>query len=461
MQYNISNNMLEKTPPHPLVLKAFTPTAESVCSGRLLYSPALDKETGKILDERQHQQALQEAEAAEDVLATQSSRAALAKLYMVHAAFRMTEQDASASIKQGWADVFTRESIEVYGRPDASFAEALASEQFTALSTQGVSAPDKLAEYQTAACAVGVEPSVAPCERESSGLLREFEAARLQMHDYFMQTYGDVYKEMGLSEHEGRCTPEDIAVAFEKGLETLAQSDSAWQSWQVKRVANKDALSVGGGSVNVGMRRASAAPRQVEGLFAHEVLRHALTAVNGKKIDARLGKGLPNYLDFEEGMGVFYEYAVTGALKDELVDRYVDVALALGKNAEGESISRQQLLTFAMAREQLRNEIRPDEDRLTDADLVKKVYAHINRIYRGTPGDDTIGVFTKDIAYLEGFMRAGRYINDQLASGMSIADIVTYTTQGKFDPTNAAHVAYIEGLRKPTISQELVPVAFK
>lgn len=44
---------------------------------------------------------------------------------------------------------------------------------------------------------------------------------------------------------------------------------------------------------------------ELNGLFAHEILVHGLSAVNGGKLDPKLATGLPGYLEIQEGIGVF------------------------------------------------------------------------------------------------------------------------------------------------------------
>ena len=71
---------------------------------------------------------------------------------------------------------------------------------------------------------------------------------------------------------------------------------------------------------------------------------------------------------------------------------------------------------------------------------MKKITPHINRIYRGSEGDDIVGVFTKDIAYLDGLIKIMQYILDRINKGDNINDIMDYLLSGKFDPTNQVHV---------------------
>lgn len=395
-----------------MLVKGFTPSAESSFNSGLEYSN-LEAEAGKILYEHKLNTDIESGDAEIHKL---SAMRKLDSTVLAYLAFRSVDED-NIDIQKRWSSAFTDKSIELFGEPDYKIAENL-----------------KNGETQFG-----------------------FERARQAVSEYIGKKYARVYEAMNIGEFEGPLSANDIADKFEIGLSALAADDTSWDKWSVVRDEAKDSLSVSANKIIVGMNRRAATPQQVIGLFAHEVLRHAQTRVNGAKKDKMLSTGLPEYLDFEEGAGVFYEYATTGILKDELVDRYVDIATALGMGDKSDMVPRSELLETALDRERLRNESRDDDEKLSDEVINKKVYAHINRIYRGTPGsDDVIGVFTKDIAYLEGFMKVGRYIEDRLSAGDAIEDIMDYISQGKFDPTNSSHVKYIEDLGKPKPSTDIV-----
>ena len=97
-----------------------------------------------------------------------------------------------------------------------------------------------------------------------------------------------------------------------------------------------------------------------------------------------------------------------------------------------------------MNRAIMRNE--KSEQKKTESDLVKEVYAHVNRIYRGSLGNEHVGVFTKDISYHKGFIEMARYIQAQVEDGKSVSDIMTFLLSGKFDPTNSKHIEYISSV---------------
>jgi hypothetical protein len=403
--------------PSSSLVKSFTPSVESMRTNSMQY-PNLEGDAMKVLHEAEGLKAIHDAQETGDYLKADTERRRLDGNYLTHISFRLMDED-SVELKKMWAESFTDKSIDLYGEPD----------------------------YEVAATLL---------ENESNFGL---EKARKEVFEYITDKYSTVYEAMDIDSREGVFSAEDIADVFEKGLEALVTIDSAWSGWSVVRNEMKDALSISGvsKSINIGMNRSSATPIEVKGIFAHEVLRHAQSRVNGNKIDKRLAAGLPGYLDFEEGLGTLYEYAVTGKVKDVIVDRYVDISAALGMGDRKNKVPRSEMLERALKREQDRNEARADGDKLSEEDIAKRVYAHVNRIYRGTPGsDEVVGVFTKDIVYYEGFMKAGRYIESQLEQGKSIDEVMDYLSQGKFDPTQPAHAAYVKSLDDKKFSTELV-----
>ncbi len=450
--------MIEKIKtPNTLPLRAFTPMASSAREAELTYSSHLEVEAGKIFYETRHQADIRHAEAQKNTMEMGAKDRELDTSYLVFIAFRMVSSEDLQS-RQLWANAFTEKSIELYGEPDKNLASSLLKEQGNNL-LQGGGRPELVASYVASSKDIGFFPKQSSVDAEVATPLFNFERTRAELSDYLRTTYTDVFKRMQIAEHEGLFTPADIADTFETGVAALTTSDAAWGEWSVSRREDKDSLSVvkEDKEIIVGMKRQDATAQQVESLFAHEVLRHVLAAVNGSKVDEKLGSGLPNYLDFEEGAGVLNEYALSGRVKDELIDRYTDIALALGLASGGQKIPRSKLLQFALSREKLRNDQRWEQEKISENDLEKKVYAHVNRIYRGTPGnDETIGVFTKDISYLEGFLKAGSYVESELASGKTISQIMQYISQGKFDPTAASHIAYVQAVQGPKISKELV-----
>jgi hypothetical protein len=310
--------------------------------------------------------------------------------------------------RQFAADEFTKLSIKLYGAPDAEIAGKILREGLT--------------EFYA-----------------------KYDDIRTLVKGYLYGKYPGLFELLGW-ENQRWLEAREIREVFERGLAYLKQQNvEDWGEWRVEEV-DSDKLSVAGRKkvIRVGRERASEKLITVKGLFAHEVLRHARTAVNGSKIDAALGAGLPDFVAAEEGFAAINEFAITDRVPDKLVDRYVDTAAdlgLLGAVAGGERrIRRPQLAEVVMER------LRRRYPEKSAAEIEAMAYAHVNRIFRGTPGNEVVsGVFTKDVVYFDGFMAMLKYIRAELESGKGITEIMRFVEQGKFDPGNFSHVEYLRG----------------
>ena len=67
---------------------------------------------------------------------------------------------------------------------------------------------------------------------------------------------------------------------------------------------------------------------------------------------------------------------------------------------------------------------------------------------------------TKDYVYMGGLPEVCQYIEDELAAGKTIDEIMEYIDSGKFNPTKQSNRDYVES-KKHNRSKELVPVGHK
>ncbi len=368
----------------------------------------------------------------------------LALQYFLMTASKLNEATTEAS-KRVWSERFTQASSELYGQPEVELSRALGTDSVNSLVRRGRDEhANKLLvdDFSRLANQYGL---VGQDEHEFE--VGSIETAQI-VGKYFKENYQDVFSVLGFELEAEAIAPGYFALKTEEALAILAQNhDEKWSGWTVERREQSDKLSVSasGEKIHVGMLRVDMKPLEAMGLFAHEVLIHGQRGLNGKKISPDLGKGLSGYLDSEEGLGVLAEYAITGTIPEKNVDRYVDIALALGLT-DGVPKTRQELLDFATMRARLRNEIAPRESKVDMQVITKSVHTHVNRIYRGSLGNEFVGVFTKDMAYQKGFMSMLAYVENSLAAGRSIEDVMKYLLQGKFDPLNELHVRVIEEL---------------
>lgn len=432
--------MSESVIPKVLVLGPITPATESVRADQLAYENLKPAVTKHLPYEADRQQVFWDS--APGSLDERAAAEQLAAQYMLAGALKLNQEATTPESTQLWSERYTKATSELYGAPDPEIAQSLLSAQAgelirksarTTVNRQVATKFTKLCEQ------FGVEASSGPGETV-------FAETAQQIGDFLDARFLPVFEALELENQPAKIEPEGIASAFEHALTALTQVyDSSWADWTVERREDKDQLSIVAGDkqILVGMKRAAVTPLELKGLVGHELLLHGQRGVNGSKKSKQLGAGIPGYLDAEEGIGVFFEYAITGVVPDKNVDRYVDIALALGQ-IDGVSHTRKELLEFAMTRELIRNQAKPFAEQKSAEDIEKAVYAHVNRIYRGSLGNQYVGVFTKDSAYHRGFVEAGNYISDQLNSGKTPMQIVDFLLQGKFDPANSDHLALLE-----------------
>jgi hypothetical protein len=394
------------------VLKAITPKPESARAERLEYGNLSD-----VVDEHrpfEHHRNDEFWQAEADSLSELELAKDLAKYYMLlgSQALQGSETESSRTL---WSDRYTLASSEIYGEPDPKIAQ-------------------RLWEQQGTGGEVVMDENVA----------KAAEALKEHLVTKYAAAFDVLKKDLGTEPLE----PTEIADRFEAAMQVLGTDyDEAWGEWRIDRSEEKDSLSVVGSEkkIIVGMHRANMAPDQLEALFSHEVLVHALRVVNGSKVSDKLGEGLPGYLDAEEGLGVFVEFALNGTVSQKNVDRYVDIAYALGQ-IDGKQHTRAEVLEHVRARAMKRNE--SSVLKQSQEDMEKEMYAHVNRIFRGSLGNEHIGIYTKDIAYYKGFIDMANYIAEQLEEGKAIDEVMDYLLVGKFDPRNQAHIDYLEATAK-------------
>lgn len=116
----------------------------------------------------------------------------------------------------------------------------------------------------------------------------------------------------------------------------------------------------------------------------------------------------------------------------------MDTALALG--TLGLSLKREEILKLHTLKEKIRQQAA--EEVVDPAKFEDDSWRYVNRIYRGSLGNEHIAVNTKDIAYYKGYVAINKYIAAELEQGRSIEEIMDYILSGSFDPTNSRHIDY-------------------
>ena len=348
--------------------------------------------------------------------------------------------------KEVWANRFTLASTALYGAPDKAEMQRLVNNQYKQLVSYKNN--EAISQDHLAALLAVYEPLVAglisvAVERASLKTERGTLAA---YGDVIMKRYGQLFELVDQDDYTSR----ELADLFDRALAWLAKHDDlAWSHWKTiqqdgtsLRVMNTKKAII------IAKQRTNADKASAKGLLAHELLGHVLRSKNGYQTsDPRLAIGLVGSAENEEGLCIVTEAAHTGLLPLKLVNRYIDIGLALG-TLDGRQMSRPELFKICYAR-QLISQQNEGPTELDLAGLEKSVWGYVDRIYRGGRGDDSThaqAVFTKDIAYYQGYRTMVDYIGQELKTGSSASAIFDYLSRGVFDPTDAQHVALVESL---------------
>lgn len=378
--------------------------------------------------------------AAEDESALQFAAAQkLAEYELIETAAAL--QNAQAPERQiALSQQFTTASIDLFGRPDATAATFLLEQLLTELCVlqTNYDVDAQLLDFLLQTYDDILRHSDAPHEYtvqfnddQANAAATAFDAFLREKYPYSLSVFdGDPNQ---LIDAAG------IVERFEQALAQLqTHRDEFWQQWRVM-ITDDSCLSVNPVTKRliVGAHRARVELGELRGLFGHEVLVHALRAGNGRYLSHEFERGLPGYIDAEEGFACFVEHALSGAVPRKMYDRYLDVALALG-TIDGRPRTRQDLFRLVNARNLIRTQAAGKAER-TSA-IERESWTHVNRIFRGTLGNDVVGVFTKDIAYYEGYQKMTAFIIEELTAGAVPEELWSLLTLGKFDPTDALHV---------------------
>ncbi len=354
--------------------------------------------------------------------------------YLLICALKL-QQASSDHERQAWSIRYTLASIQSFGQPQPAEVARLAKQELKYFSAAAKNSQydstkvRKLLDYYQ-------QLSIAPTNVESySG----WQSTLDLVGEYLMTEFSDAWLVFG-GDDDMVLEFSDIKQRFESALATIG-----WTGWSVADNATAHmSVSPAGKTVFIGRHIPPLALRRVRALFAHEVLTHAQRAVNGAKISDSLATGLSGYLTSEEGLAVVLEAAIEGKMPHRVVDRYVDIALALGSSSKP-GITRFDMFELCITRMMLR--LGSDSERADRSIMHSIAWQHVNRIYRGSLGNEFVGVFTRDIAYYQGFLSMIGYLQDHKHNGFTEA--LSFALSGKFDPTNDSHRNYVNSKIKP------------
>jgi len=350
------------------------------------------------------------------------------------------QQAKTTSEQKLWSALFTQLSVAVFGAPQLERAVQVAKKDLVVFSRIIDTHPELPADRIQPV----IETYRAFIERNDDGNSTESDwsdaGLLAQLKAYLYTKYDAVYKQIDRHyEEDDSMNVAQIVESYERMLDVLRTFSDDWSGWRVVLSEGAQmAVSPGARKIKIGSRMPNLPARRAKSLFTHEVLVHAQRAVRGLAYDRRLGYGLPGYLTAEEGLGVLMEAAIAGKMPYRAGDRYVDIMLALGSPGMP-ALNRHELLPIVHGRTLLRNA--KEAIRTTEAQLKDMTQQHVVRIYRGTLGNEIIGVFTKDVVYYEGYHLMTDYLKRYQHRDLRRA--VDFVLSSKINPDDPLHRSYV------------------
>ena len=375
----------------------------------------------------------------DDTVEEEDRARAAARGYFVLTALQLQqapERDLASVSKR-----FTEAAVELYGKPDITEVRRLAANQYhelTKLLSNKAVEQDRLNHVlEFLRTQLGEIPAVD--DQTNEKLNDSLDAIKGVFETQFADAL-QVFK--GLEAGSKSLSAAQVKELFEEAKAILESKEPAWQQWSVnfadKKTMGSDDKQQ---AIEIG-EKGSYSPARLKRLFIEEVLVHSLRSVNGSKTqDYMLEHGLPSYLDAEEGLAKFIQLAMGDEIGERTKDFYMDTAFALGE-LDRPPISRPELCSIYIDKEIVRQQAKGEA--VDYEDLKDRAWRYVNRIYRGSLGNEYIAVNTKDIAYYHGFLKISRYIEEKLAAGVAPAKLLDYLLAAKFDPTNSRHVEYLK-----------------
>lgn len=382
-----------------------------------MWSSYLETEPGELLEEHEARR--------------------LADYYHIKTAEKLQNNPKNALL---WTERFNQAGVEIYGDIDPAEVQSIAVQELSLLGDGDGVGSFVVGAYQRLA-------------GEGGEVIKSKEAQIDfgEFRDVLFDQFKPIVDTIEALE-EGQFEAPAVRACFQEIIDKLAKEDPEWDNWKITNPDGKTMLAVVSPNKEIEIpdgRGPVGSKQELFGLALHELGVHATRAVNGQKTgDSMMERnGLPNYIDFEEGLGIFFEYMATGKVPEKARDRYVDIALATGVVA-GYRLSREELIELGSSRQQARA-MAAGQEQVADHEAV---ISHVNRIFRGGNGlpirdvNGTIidqAVFNKDLVYYQGFLKVQDFIRTQLQAGLSPKQVIDYVLAGKFDATNPRHVAYV------------------
>ena len=423
--------------PQVVFVAPFRPSAESAESACLRY-PALEEAVAKHLPFTEaRQQAVAEAELGS--VGRERVELELKKQGLLECAWALqSSNDTAEQIELG--KKFTDISVEIFGEPDAAVVRGLIGREIAVLSK--LERADGIDHYRLARVIAFYRAQLGTGTAEDDLADDNSKQIVTEVKRYYEQRVGRALEAIVAGDDAERLVgPEEIAERFTQALAVLQADDRRWGGWQVV-MQDSGSLSVvcSRQHILVGSRRTPTRLKDLPGNFAHEVLVHALRQINANSLgDKELSRGLAGHVDAEEGLAVLVGCAISGASPTKAMHRYMHIAFAMGLLGRA-PVPRSELFDLVSDRQMVLDQAAglgtgPESAR-------SGAWEHVNRIYRGTPGQEAVGVFTKDISYYKGFREVSAYL-EQAAATRPVNEVLDFLLACKFNPLDKNQASYV------------------
>jgi len=409
-------------------------------------------------------------EEATDDIDRERARSAAVKLIMMECTAEAVDDPAR---RQFLTDIFTNLSREQYGAPDPRLARSALSARYREIAgykNHGLTVNGE--EVTRLREGIAGEVDWLLGRYSDLGITGEFDSDEEELHSEEVWQASQIIAEAAKVEFGDTLAVFDgsdeelfdgkgIVALFERAREVMGTTiDTRWGEVNIELV-DDDKIEEAESKwlVTVGRERKENLSN-IRGLFGHVFLWHLLQYYNGNRLahgDANIKRGLPGYYAAAEGGAKLIEFGLSGRMPTERLDRYGDIALALGEGTS-RPLARPELFLLASARDIIRLHVGLTGQDLSEGTTKlqgkawkkqKKAVDKVNRVFRGTPGDFyTFGANTNDVAYLERQISVAREVNERLSQGHAPLQIFRDLTQFRHDPTNPSHRDYLERHRR-------------
>jgi hypothetical protein len=370
----------------------------------------------------------------------------LAEIFLGASAVQLMTGIKDSETQSRQADWFTAQSIEIYGTQDVEDTkELLRRDLLSFTSFMGLNSVDQedvkriinlyralgIEEFKTASDKPDNQPEIESSLENGDKLFEEYLHAEFGfMLDHFDGT--TLY------------SAQDLLTKAEQILLQLTQKDARWDGWKV--TAKKDgsmSVSTKEKEIKIGVKRAPSLGSEAGPALVHEFVGHMLRSVNGEQTgDVDLQYGLAGYTDFEEGLGCYMEYVLTGKTPAKISNRQITASLALGQLGDGKKFDRNEIYEIL----KLRTKVLLQADGEASDELLAAKYKElrtlvIDRFFRGGRGvGPVMSVYTKDIIYAQGFEKVKKYVSEKIKAGANPQQLFDFLLSAKFDATNPEHL---------------------